>query len=363
MMPLWIYRGHIPLISLTKMKIIRIALINFWPSLNFAQTQTYKLLSRHFDIKIVDENPDFVLASCFGDISNVLRFDCPRIQVLGEPVTPDFTLFDYAIGFDFLQLNDGVESNRFFRYPVAFWEWHADEASAIENTPSYEEAKKILQRKTRFCDFIYGYETKPFLRESILNSLEKYKRVDCAGTYRNNMPDNYTVRYNREPSKISFMRESKFSIAGENMSYPGMVTEKIVDSFFANSVPIYIGDPLVSKTFNPKAFINANDFKTENELLAEVMRIDNDDDAYLRMLSAPKFNDEQYFSNLLKEYESFLVSVFGREGENAFRRPRYYFAARYEALLKTAKIKMPIRRKVRALGGRLLQFLHLRKER
>eukprot|EP00756_Hemistasia_phaeocysticola_P022091 Hpha_TRINITY_DN15811_c2_g8::TRINITY_DN15811_c2_g8_i1::g.187522::m.187522 len=49
-------------------------------------------------------------------------------------------------------------------------------------------------------------------------------------------------------------------IAFENAHLYNYVTEKIVNSFFAGSIPIFWGDETVERYFNPKAYINAADF-------------------------------------------------------------------------------------------------------
>ena len=42
-----------------------------------------------------------------------------------------------------------------------------------------------------------------------------------------------------------------FTIAFKNDSYPGYTTEKIYEPMYVNSLPIYSGNPLVYRDFNP----------------------------------------------------------------------------------------------------------------
>ena len=59
----------------------------------------------------------------------------------------------------------------------------------------------------------------------------------------------------RVKNKIKFLMEYKFSIAMENSGGDGYITEKIVESFLAGTIPIYYGDFLVDEYINPKTYI------------------------------------------------------------------------------------------------------------
>ena len=58
--------------------------------------------------------------------------------------------------------------------------------------------------------------------------------------------------------KIKFFSSYKFSIAMENSNGDGYISEKIVDSFLAGTVPIYYGDYMVDEYINPKTYILTN---------------------------------------------------------------------------------------------------------
>lgn len=67
-------------------------------------------------------------------------------------------------------------------------------------------------------------------------------------------------------SKREVMQKYKFCICYENAGYPGWITEKMLDAMFAGSVPIYIGDPEVTKTVPEEAFIDKRKFPDYNSL-------------------------------------------------------------------------------------------------
>ena len=56
------------------------------------------------------------------------------------------------------------------------------------------------------------------------------------------------------------MSNFKFSLALENSAFAGYVTEKIMDSFLARTIPVYWGAPDVALDFNRDAFINLADY-------------------------------------------------------------------------------------------------------
>jgi hypothetical protein len=66
--------------------------------------------------------------------------------------------------------------------------------------------------------------------------------------------------------KRDVMCQYKFSICYENASYPGWLTEKMLDPMFAGSVPIYQGDPEVAKLVPANAFIDKREFPNYDTL-------------------------------------------------------------------------------------------------
>jgi hypothetical protein len=78
----------------------------------------------------------------------------------------------------------------------------------------------------------------------------------------NNMPafDSTFCGSDMWERKRSFLRQYKFTVAIENYSQRGYNTEKITDPLLAGSVPIYWGNPEISRHINPDCFINAHDY-------------------------------------------------------------------------------------------------------
>jgi hypothetical protein len=101
-------------------------------------------------------------------------------------------------------------------------------------------------------------------------------------------------------SKNAVMRQYKFAIAYENAAFPGYVSEKIFDAFFAGCVPIYVGAPDVTDYIPPETFIDKRNFADYGELYR-----------YLAGMPDKEYNDR------LDAIESFVrgerIKVFGPE--------------------------------------------------
>ena len=66
--------------------------------------------------------------------------------------------------------------------------------------------------------------------------------------------------------KRNVLRRVKYCICYENAVFPGYITEKIFDCFFAGCVPVYHGAPNVSRSIPPAAFIDRTQFASHQAL-------------------------------------------------------------------------------------------------
>lgn len=228
-----------------------------------------RLLQKRFELEFTDQ-PDFLIYSCFG--AEFSRYSCTRIFYTGENKRPDFRLCDYAFTFDY------PVTDRNFRFPVY---------GLFKLGPLFapRDVDALMAEKTRFCAFVFS---NPRARERIafMERLSRYKRVDCGGRINNNV--GFLVH-----DKLKFLRPYKFSIAFENSSWPGYTTEKLAEALVATTVPIYWGNPLVQRDFNPRAFINCHDYRSMDEAVEAVIALDRDDGLYRRYLGETAFPDNR----------------------------------------------------------------------
>ncbi|WP_181646828.1 glycosyltransferase family 10 [Helicobacter sp. 16-1353] len=261
------------------MKTIKLKVVDWSGSENFDDIFTVKILRKYFNV-VESENPDFIFYATSG--YEHIKYDCVRIQFLGENIIPDFNVCDYAFG-----LNHIIFEDRYIYVPH-FIDYRKD-------THRAREKHKIsdISHKKKFCNYIYSNSNAAAIRGDFFDFLNKYKRVDAAGKDRNNMGEALPKAPNGDfgESKYEFMKEYKFSIAFENSSTNGYCTEKILQAFAAGTIPIYWGDKKIAMGggINPKSFINVSGYDDFEAVLEKIKELDNDDEKYLKMLQEPVF--------------------------------------------------------------------------
>ena len=143
-------------------------------------------------------------------------------------------------------------------------------------------------------------------RIDFFRKLSEYKKVDSGGKVENNI--GYRVK-----DRFEFVKQYKFTLAFENTSYPGYTTEKIVQPVKAGSIPIYWGNPLVYLEFNPKSFINVMNFKSPEQAIEYIAKVDNDTDLYRQILEEPFFYgnrpNEYYDENRILNFFDMIVNL------------------------------------------------------
>ena len=170
------------------------------------------------------------------------------------------------------------------------------------------------------------------MREELFRRLSEYKQVVSPGSFLNNTGED--AKRCSWSEKYRYLRESKFTIAGDSISYSGFVTEKIVQPFIQHSIPVYFGNPEIDKDFNTKAFVWCHDEKDLDRCVEEVEYLDNHDEAYVEMLMQFPLHNEQYLSMMYSELEKFLVNIFSQDKESAYRRVKHFCANNHENYLR-----------------------------
>ena len=163
------------------MKTIKIHFVGFWENLDFENNIFSMLLKRRYHVVFDDKDPDFLFCSALGKPFDYMQYDCPRIMYTGEFLSANFNTADYFIGYDDISFGD-----RALRFPLFLMDKLGDDTS--NRIITEDEAKEILKSKEYFCNYIFGHDTELGVREKILEGLSAYKRVECAGSHRNNMP-------------------------------------------------------------------------------------------------------------------------------------------------------------------------------
>ena len=307
---------------------IKISYTDWWVTEYCGGTFNYEhnfftdLLSEYYNIEVVkpEENPDILFYSVFGN--NYKNLTTKRkIFYSGESISQRDDA-DFNITFD-------NNSDKNCRCPL--WLCYLNDELIKDNK------KKLLgffniPKKSKFCSIICQIDNKTGERSSIIDKLFKYKRVDCGGTFMNNI--GYIVPRGINCSgKIEHNNEYKFCIAFENANYPGYVTEKICDAYKSKCIPIYWGTRDVIKDFNPNTFINANDFTNFDELVKYIIKVDTDDELYESYFKEPIFS--KYWLDIIYDNnKSFYKNLANNIVENTNQDIQYFSQNKQDEFLE-----------------------------
>jgi hypothetical protein len=116
-------------------------------------------------------------------------------------------------------------------------------------------------------------------------------------------------------TKFSVLSKYNFAICFENMIMPGFVTEKIFDSFFAGTIPVYWGAPDIEDYIPKECFIDMRDFKNYAELRRFLKSITKSEIVSYKE-NARKYLESEQFEPYTKEYfAEMFVDAIKEDGE------------------------------------------------
>jgi len=301
------------------------------PPLRLSFTDTYDnakkfwvwALGTRYDVSVVDQDTDLLI---FGDQNfgsdhlsqkwNITK----KLFFTGENVRATWTECDYSCDFDY-NFNVPEKLHRFhYRLPLyvlemwAYMDQHGYAFDYLYNRHEGVDLEKEYDIKTRFCSFIQSNPNVE-VRNQVFHWLNSVQRVDSGGPLFNNM--GYVVdRPGGHMSKHDFIKTRKFNLAFENGSHIGYTTEKLLNAFYANVIPIYYGNPEVVLDFNKEAFINVHDFVGNDgringdALLNSIAILNLHKGMYLDMMSKTVFNSNNTSTDIMKLTDWFHENVY-----------------------------------------------------
>ena len=93
---------------------------------------------------------------------------------------------------------------------------------------------------------------------------------------------------------MEFLQQYKFSFHSKTRAILDTQTEKILQAKTAGCIPIYWGNPEISRDFDTKNFVNAHDYKDFGQCIEAILRLDRDDDAFRSMQKTPLLRENKY---------------------------------------------------------------------
>ena len=281
---------------------IKVKYIDFYPEFKPEEHWLYKILIKRYNV-VFSEKPDYLFYSCFGN--RYLKYNCIRIFISNEAVYPNFNLCDYAVTYADFKVSD-----RFLPNQDAFEDLKFKQLAQDRN-----EAEAILSDKVGFCNYVYSNGNGDPYRTELFHAVSKYCQVSSGGRYLNN------IGY-RVDDLEAFQSQFKFTIACENSFYKGYTTEKLINAINAKTIPIYWGNEDISSIINSKAIINCHEYENMQEVVDEIIRLDQDEEAYLEKLMQPMLVNSNMPEEYLAEREQFIYNIIDQPYAKAFRRNR-----------------------------------------
>jgi len=260
-----------------KSKIKKIKFVDFYKDMDKKNNYFTKLLKKfNHKFEVVENDPDILIFSMFGMTQfipdNILRLKYKNCKFVYT--TQEYQSMNKKSISRFADLNLTFQyTNKYNNIRLPYF--------LFSNVKNLKLERK--KRYTKFCCFVYSNSIKH--RENFCKKLSNYKKIDCGGKSLNNL--GYRVE-----NKIEYQKDYKFCIAYENHSQSGYTTEKLLDAFLSGCLPIYYGNPYIYTDFNKGTFINANDFKNEEELINYIVKVDNDDELYNSYFNKEVFTDK-----------------------------------------------------------------------
>lgn len=277
---------------------------DFWPGFIPNDNLFVHLLSDHFDIEL-SKDPDLLIYSVYD--FNHIKFKCAKIFYTAENVRPNYNECDFSLSFDY-----NSYGGKNLRLPL--YRWRGD----LEQLCVPKVAQQVIKDKKKFaCMVVSNNSCKE--RNRFFHLLNEYKKVDSGGRFMNNVGGPVH-------DKMDFIKDYKFVLSFENSSYPGYTTEKIVEPMLVHSLPVYWGNPCIKQDFNPSSFINVHDYKSFNKAVEAIVRIDQDDDLFMRYLQDPYFHHNKVPDDIQYYYfEERLTAIVGKILKRKPVSTRFYF--------------------------------------
>jgi len=244
---------------------------------NVSKNLIYKIV----DIpELKDKYKNIKIYSVMGDYPKEKDKDTFYIQYSGEAYYHDPKIFDI----NFIPSKEIINKN-IIGFPHGFYE-------ILDNTfdKNIFLKKRDYKKKEKFCIFSVSNGTCETIqkgrcetRDNFFKELSKYKKVDSCGAHLNNMEFN-CPRDKKEYYK--FLSKYKFMICFENSSVDNYFTEKLLNSFYSGTIPIYWGCPNISDYVNMDAILYLKPNYTDKDiknLIDKIKLLDQNDELYMKM--------------------------------------------------------------------------------
>ena len=277
----------------------KVKLFNWWNMDTDSYNKTIYLFKDVLGDEILDKYKEIHIYSVFGQQKVEKTPDNLCIQYSGESYYSEPEKFDLNI----------IPDDKYVLFPHAY---HHILMSGM-NMTYFINKRFLTEPRDKFCLFSVSNGNSQ-VRNDFFNTLSKYKRVDSCGGHLNNMPSG-----ERCPSDTNeyyeYISRYKFMICFENTSQKNYITEKLFNAYYGGAIPIYWGCSNVNDYINMNSILYLKPDYTDHEmqnLVREIIRLDNDDEAYNKRFSYELFRNgivpDEFNIDKIKEKVSAAIS-------------------------------------------------------
>jgi len=292
------------------LKRFRINFVDFWPGFIPEKSYFFDLLGGVEFVEL-SEDPQILFFSNFGVEHK--KYNCFKIFFSSENERPNMFKCDLALTSDYFS------SKRHFRLPLFVLYLHHYQIDAIQLNQGITREEIKEWKKRKFCCFVVS-NGKSKKRLEFFEFLTTQERIDSGGRFMNNIDGPVD-------NKLDFIRGYKFVIAFENSSFPGYVTEKILEPFLTNSIPIYWGNPFIQNDFHIDAFINIEDSSKYQDVYNLMKKIEESDELIFNVLTSQKLDPSlPYLDN--NSVKNFILQNYNQSSRPISTKIVFRFIAR-----------------------------------
>lgn len=96
----------------------------------------------------------------------------------------------------------------------------------------------------------------------------------------------------------------------ENTNGDGYISEKIIESFYSGTIPIYYGNYMIDEFINPKTYILITGYQDIDNKIKYIKEIDNNETLYKQIMKEKVLIDENINVKFEKEKTNFFINIF-----------------------------------------------------
>ncbi len=226
---------------------LKIYLHGFWPNVHSSTKDFFaKICKAAFNNECIygdENNSDIIIQSVFTEDRDILNKFKYRIFYTGENhKSENPNLYDVCLAGEHTE-------GKYISVPLFLLYLQQSDIEAL-NTIHTKKRNDVPEKDVLVIISNPGGG----VRNKFLDELEKHFTITYAGRYKNNIGGPLEYKQN-SPEFKNYIRQFKFIISMENSEAPHYLTEKILQGFSSQIVPVYWGASAASEYFNKERFI------------------------------------------------------------------------------------------------------------